>query len=295
MIKRIPRKLLLPYLALGYGVIALSMSGLFVRWSEAAGPVTSFYRMAAATLLLLPVILLHLRKQGVPRPIWLLFPMLGGLFSALDHGVWSTAVQNTRIANAMLLNNIAPLWVALFSALVWRERLVLRFWLGLLVTLAGMAVVVGGDMLLSPELNHGNQLALLSSFFYAGYFLFTRRGRANLDPLTYVWFANLFAAISLLGITQALALPMRGFGAATWLVFLAAALVAQVGGYFALAYALGHLPASVVAITMIAQPVLSALMAIPLTGENLGIGQWMGVLAVLAGIYLVNISRVETV
>jgi drug/metabolite transporter (DMT)-like permease len=295
MMQRVPRKVLLPYLALGYGVIALSMSGLFVRWSEAAGPVTSFYRMAAATLLLLPVILLHLRKQGTLRPIWLLFPMLGGMFSALDHGVWSTAVQNTRIANAMLLNNIAPLWVALFSALVWRERLILRFWLGLLVTLAGMAVVVGGDMLLSPELNRGNQLALLSSFFYAGYFLVTRRGRVSLDPLTYVWFANLFAALSLLGITQAMALPMGGFGPTTWLVFLVAALVAQVGGYFALAYALGHLPASVVSITMIAQPVLSALLAIPFTGENLGAAQWLGVLAVLAGIYLVNISRVETV
>jgi drug/metabolite transporter (DMT)-like permease len=146
-------------------------------------------------------------------------------------------------------------------------------------------------MLFSPQMNMGNSLALLSSLFYAGYFLMTRRGRSNLDPLTYLWFANLFAALTLLVFTRVLALPMSGFNTTTWLVFLAAAIVSQIGGYFALAYALGHLPASVVSTTMIAMPVLSALLAIPFTGENLAAGQWTGVVAVLGGIYLVNFSR----
>ena len=64
------------------------------------------------------------------------------------------------------------------------------------------------------------------------------------------------------------------------------------GGYFSIAYALGHLPASVVSPTMVLQPVLTALLAIPLTGENLSPLQWMGGLAaVVGGIYLVNISQ----
>jgi hypothetical protein len=61
------KKQILPYLALAYGVLSLSFSGLFVRWSQAPGPVTSFYRMTTATLLMLPVILVHLRRQGMPR------------------------------------------------------------------------------------------------------------------------------------------------------------------------------------------------------------------------------------
>ena len=70
-------------------------------------------------------------------------------------------------------------------------------------------------------------------------------------------------------------------------------LVAQIGGYFSVAYALGHLPASVVSPTMILQPVLSALLAIPFTGEMLAPVQWLGGLAVIGGIYMVNISRGE--
>lgn len=289
------KKQILPYLALSYGILSLSFSGLFVRWSQAPGPVTSFYRMATATLLLLPVILVYLRRQGMPRLRWLIFPMLGGLFTGLDHGTWSTAILSTRIANATLLNNIAPLWVVLFAALVWHEKLSRRFWLALLITLSGMAMVVGIDLFLAPSMNLGNLLAVLSSLFYGAYFLITQRGRTRLDPLIYVWFVDLFAALSLLGINLSLGLPLSGFDTTTWLVFLTAALIAQVGGYFAIAYALGHLPASVVSPSMMGQPVLSALLAIPFTGENLAPMQWLGGLAVVIGIYLVNISRSKTI
>ena len=282
---------MLPYLALAYGIFSLSLSGLYVRWSQAEGPVTSFYRMLAAAIILTPIVLLRNRRRGFPPWAGIIFPILGGLFTALDHGTWSTSVLNTRIANAMLLNNIAPLWVALFAALVWRERLSARFWTGLLVTLAGMAVVVGGDLFFAPSLNRGNLLAVISSLFYAAFFLITQRGRRWMDPLTYVWLVDIFAVIALLGINTALRYPMSGFDTPTWIVFVVAAVVSQIGGYFSIAYALGHLPASVVSPSMVAQPVLSALIAIPLTGENLSPLQWLGALAVVAGIFLVNVSR----
>ena len=73
-----------------------------------------------------------------------------------------------------------------------------------------------------------------------------------------------------------------------YLVFLAAAVVSQLIGYFSIGYALGHVPASLVAPTMVAQPVLTMFLAIPLTGELPLPGQWLGALAVVAGIYLVN-------
>ncbi len=285
----------LPYIALTYGILALSMSGLYVRWSQAPGPVTSFYRMLAATLILAPIVGLHWRRRGFPGWAGIVFPILGGLFTALDHATWSTAVLNTRIANAMLLNNIAPLWVALVAALAWRERLSARFWMGLLVTLGGMAVVVGGDLLLAPSMNRGNFLAVVSSLFYAGFFLVTQRGRVRMDPLTYVFLVDIFATISLLGVNTTMQNPLSGFDTNTWIVFVIAAIISQIGGYFSIAYALGHLPASVVSPSMVAQPVISALIAIPLTGENLSLPQWLGALAVVMGIFLVNISRREAV
>jgi drug/metabolite transporter (DMT)-like permease len=84
---------------------------------------------------------------------------------------------------------------------------------------------------------------------------------------------------------------LTGYSPRTYLVFLAAALLPQLTGYLAMGYALGHLPASVVSPTMLGQPVLTALLAIPLLGENLQPVQWIGGLVVIAGIYLVHRGR----
>jgi drug/metabolite transporter (DMT)-like permease len=86
-------------------------------------------------------------------------------------------------------------------------------------------------------------------------------------------------------------MPITGYPVQSYVAFLGAALLSQTGGYLAVGYALGHLPASIVAPTMLGQPVVTALLAIPLLGEALGKGQIIGGLAVLAGIYLVHASR----
>jgi drug/metabolite transporter (DMT)-like permease len=282
---------ILPYLALVSGILALSLSSLFVRWADAPGAVTSFYRMAVASLVFLVI---FARQPAAARRIerrWLFLPLLGGLFTALDHATWATAINYTRVANATLMNNLAPLWVALVAFLIWRERLSVQFWLGLVMAIGGAALVLGSDFLARPQLNSGNLLAVLSSLFYAAYFLTTQRGRAHFSTLTYVFLITAVSSLILLGANLLLGNPLWGYNTPTLLAFLGAGLISQVIGYFSVGYALGHLPASLVSPTMIAQPVLTALMAIPLAGEPLLPPQWIGGLIVLSGIYLVNLSR----
>jgi drug/metabolite transporter (DMT)-like permease len=86
-------------------------------------------------------------------------------------------------------------------------------------------------------------------------------------------------------------MPITGYPLQSYLAFIGAALVSQAGGYLAVGYALGHLPASLVAPTMLGQPVVTALLAIPLLGESLTSSQVIGGAAVLAGIYIVHTSR----
>ncbi len=278
----------LAYLALVGGILALSLSSLFVRWAEAAGTVTSFYRMALAMLVLLPFYWKQKERPLRSQPGLILLVAAGGTLSAMDHAVWSTALGFTRIANATLLNNIAPLWVALVAFLFWKERLSGRFWLGLVLTLAGAGVVFGNDLINDPHLGRGDLLAIISSLFYAGFYLVTQRARQQLNTLSYIWPVCVTASLVLLVVNLIVGNPLGGYSPATYLSFLGAGLISQVFGYFAIGFALGHLPAALVAPTMIAQPVITALLAIPLAGEGLLPAQWLGGLTVLTGIYLVN-------
>jgi drug/metabolite transporter (DMT)-like permease len=283
---------ILPYLALIMGIICLSFSAMFGKWANAPGPVIGFYRIGIATLILLPVFLYRNRKNGVKFPMAiLLFPILGGIFTALDHGTWNSSLRYTSAANATLLGNTAPLWVALFAWLVFRQKLRGLFWVGLAFALAGAAIVLGSDFIRHPSIGLGDMLALAAGVFYAGYFIVTERGRQKMDTLSYVWMVDLIAAFTLLLISLGMRMPLTGYPPQSYLAFLGAALVSQVGGYLSIGYALGHLPASIVAPTLIGQPVVTALLAIPLLGEALHTEQWIGGLVVLLGIYLVHRSR----
>jgi len=265
---------------------------MFGKWANAPGPVIGFYRIGLATIILLPVFLFRKNKNGVNFPVAILiFPILGGIFTALDHGTWNSSLRFTSAANATLLGNTAPLWVALFARLVFREKLRGLFWAGLAFALAGAVIVLGSDFIRHPSIGMGDMLALAAGVFYAGYFLVTERGRQKLDTLSYVWLVDLVAAFTLLLICLAMRMPLTGYPPQSYMAFLGAAIVSQVGGYLAIGYALGHLSASVVSPTLIGQPVVTALLAIPLLGEALHTEQWIGGLVVLVGIYLVHRSR----
>lgn len=286
-------KILWAYSTLFAGILCLSLSSLFVRWANAPGVVTSFYRMTLATLVMSPLLVIQAKRQGSTASgkwAWaaLLPAVLGGLFTSLDHATWSTSIGFTRVANATLLNNTAPIWVALFAYFVFKEKLQKFFWLGLALTMAGAIAMLASDLLSHPILGWGDLLALGSGVFYAAYFLVTQRARRQLNVFVYMAVVDLVACLCLLFFCLVFGQPLSGYSWQTYLVFVGAALISQVGGYLSLSYALGYLPAFVVAPTMIAQPVLTALLAIPLLGEGLAPVQWLGGLAVLGGIALVN-------
>jgi len=265
---------------------------MFGKWANAPGPVIGFYRIGLATIILLPVFIYRKQKHAVKFPmVILLLPILGGIFTALDHGTWNSSLRYTSAANATLLGNTAPLWVALFAWLIFRQKLRGLFWVGLAFALTGAVIVLGSDFIRHPSIGMGDMLAIAAGVFYAGYFLVTERGRQKLDTLSYVWLVDLIAAVTLLVISMGMKLPLTGYPTQTYLAFLGAALVSQVGGYLSIGFALGHLPASIVAPTLIGQPVVTALLAIPLLGEALRTEQWIGGLVVLVGIYLVHRSR----
>ena len=283
-------KSILAYIALGAGVLALSFSAMFVRWANAPGPITAFYRLFFSIFLLFPFFLARARHNPAvqSRSIW--FPILAGVFTACDLALWTSSLSYTTAANATLLGNTAPLWVALGAWLILKQKLTNAFWRGLSITLVGAALIMGTDFILHPRFGVGDLMATFTGFFYGGYYLITERSRAQFDSVIHIWFVGIGASLTLFVINIILQNPFTGFDNATWLIFLASAIVSQLIGYMALAYALGHLPASIVAPTMVLQPVVTAILAIPLLNEIPTIWQGIGGAIALVGIYVVNRS-----
>lgn len=290
-----PSKKFFPYIALAVGITALSLSAMFVRWADAPGPVTAFYRVLISTVLFIPFFIQRQKTSAPLQMNWAWLPLLAGFFTALDFATWNTGVKFTTAAKATLLGNTSPLWVALIALLFLQEKLRGSFWLGLLLSLLGATLVVGANFAEDLTINIGDVLASAAAIFYALYQLTTQRGRKFLDPFRYTWLVGLSATISLFIINLVLGNPFTGYTQNTWLVFWATAIVSQMIGYLSISYALGHLPASIVSPTLIGQPILTAVLAIPLLNEIPTLMQCLGGVIALIGIFIVNRSHQSTI
>lgn len=285
------------YLALAVGIFCIAWSAIFVRWAGVTGSASAFYRVLVATLVLVPCRLWRGGRTPLNRRAVML-SVLAGVFFAFDLALFNGAVLRTSAANATLLGNNTPVIVGLCSWLIFGKRPRSVFWAGLILALIGSAtialgsifrhVATGAPTLTVSSLGSGDAMAITASVFFAAYLMSIERVRSGMDTLTLTTLAVGASTATLLLLCVWLRVPLWGYAPRSWLTLAALGLVSQVGGYLAITYALGHLPATVTSVGLLAQAPLTALLAIPLLGEPLAATQAIGGVMVLAGIYVVN-------
>ncbi len=279
-------------MALVFGMLGISMSAIFIKWADVPGPISGFYRMLIATSIIALPFARHAKSQGPFSRRHLAIAALAGLFFAGDVASFGTAVLITSAASATLLGNTAPLWVGVGAMVVFRETLPPAFWVGLLIAMFGVFSIIGQDFVANPHLGAADLLGLVSGFCYGMFLLATERARLRLPSLASWWVSSAASLAGLFVLSMAMGFPLIGYSPTALWNLVALALVTQVGGWLSLNYALGHLRASVVAPTLLAQPVLTAIIAIPLLNQPLGQVQVIGGALVLSGIFIVH--RIKT-
>ena len=276
------------YAALLVAIAGVSWSAILVRWADVPGVVSAFYRVLIAAAVLVPWRLL----RGSTRPVdarAAATAVAGGVFFALDIALWNTSVMHTGAAVASILGNNTPVFVGILTWLVLGKRPRRSFWIGLSLSLAGcLTIMVKPSAGGAPITMYGNLMAIGGSAFFAAYLLTTERVRQSMDTLTFNTLAIAGSTVTLLLMCVALRLPLTGYPPQAWAAMAALGLVSQLAAYYALVYALGHLPATITSVGLLAQVPSTAFLAWLLLGEPLTALQIAGAAVVLAGIYVVN-------
>ncbi len=300
--KSTKNRLLRGYIALVIGTLALSLSPILVKAVDAPTVVTSFYRMFIPAVLLSFYVPFRKENQNEisERPNnlfpFIFLPIIAGAVSGTDHGLWSIALAKTSVSNATVLNAIAPVWIALFSLIFLHEKFGIKFWIGLAMAMTGMVFMSGKGMdFFRTGFNEGDRYALLSSFFYCGYFMFTQLGRRYFSVLKQMWISDLACAATLFIFCRVLGHPLTGYSRSAWIGFIMTAFLCQIVGYYALTYALGILPASIVGPTDELHSVISSLLAIPVFHEYLSLHQIIGCIGIVTGVTLINQGKIQQI
>lgn len=290
-------------LALGIAILAVSTASIFIRLAQEDAPSITIaaLRLSFATLLLAPPTLVRNRAELASlSKRHLTLALISGFFLAVHFATWISSLQYTTVTSSVVIVSTGPLWVALLSPFVLRERLgsgaivglSLALFGGLIIAAGGSCSVLGGFHCAgfdsTPEGTNlwGNVLALFGAWAVTGYLLIGRHLRSTVSLAPYILLAYGSGAVVLLItaiLTHTLVLDLP---AQTYLWILLLALIPQLIGHSTYNWALKYLAAAAVAVTTLGEPVGSAVLAFFILHERPGALVLTGAVFILAGIFV---------
>jgi drug/metabolite transporter (DMT)-like permease len=274
-------------LVLGVGVAAVSSAAVLIREAEAPTIAIGAYRLGLASLPLIALAALR-RGRGIPaRDGALLFMVLSGIFLALHFGFWIASVKQTSILTSVVLVTTTPLFIGIAGGPLLGERPGRTVWLALAVAALGTLIMVSEDIDAGGDTLEGDMLALLGAVFAAGYMMTGRRVLgAGSRWLPYITVTYCTAAVALLAAALVSGEALSGYSASTWALLVALAVVPQLIGHTAVNRSLGRLPAIVVSLAILGEPVGATVLAAVFLGEQPTFMQLAGGMVVLTGVAL---------
>nr|WP_313809078.1 DMT family transporter [Sphingobium sp.] len=265
--------------------IILPLGPVLVRLSDVGPVAAAFWRLTIALpfLLLLGFPGLRAAKPGA-RDYGAM--LLAGLFFAADLAAWHLGIPLTKVTNATIFGNMSGLMLPLWGLLVLRQAPRPMQALALMLAAAGAAVMMGGSYELSPRYLRGDLLCLLAGALYTAYLLVVQGMRRRLDSWSVLAGSSLTGALPLL--LLALWLGERVLPG-NWTPVVALALSSQLIGQGLLTYAIAWFPPLVLGLSLLLQPVVSALLGWMLFHELLTAPDLIGAAAVGVALVLVRL------
>ena len=274
------------WIVLLVGVVALSWAAPLIRLADAPPLVVASLRMTFAALPLLALSGLRRREELSllrRRDVGLL--LLAGLALAAHFGFWVASLQDTSIAASTAIVATQPLIVGLGAWLWLRERPTGALFVAIAIAGLGALLLAGSDLGDGVSLR-GDAFAALGAVFASIYLIAGRRVRAKLSNVSYAALVNAIAALALLGALAASGESLLGWGAGAYVFIVLLALVPQLIGHGSLTWALGSLPAAVVAVAVLGEPVGATAIGATLLDETPTLLEALGCALLLAGVYV---------
>jgi drug/metabolite transporter (DMT)-like permease len=287
-------------LVLCLALIGISFAGPLVRLSHSHPLAIAIWRLGFS----LVIIAIALIATGSWRQ-WrrldrsgLLIAVGAGTMLAFHFWTWNASIGLTTVAASVVLVNMQPALVALLSAGWLREPPSRRQWLGIGIAMAGAFVVALPDVAsgshdTSGRALLGDVLALIGAATAACYFVAGRKLRSTLDIWPYVAVVYGTCFVVLLALAAVVHAPVLGQPPREFAIFIALAIGPMLFGHTGLNWALKYLPAYVVNLTLLGEPVGATVLAAILPGirEVPGVATLMGGVLILAGIYVTARAR----
>jgi drug/metabolite transporter (DMT)-like permease len=277
-------------LIVGFAIVAVSFAAILIRLCTAPTAVIAAYRLWFSSLMLLPVFVLKGKGCSVtPRQV--VFCSIAGAFLSLHFLLWIESLSLTTVANSVVLVTTSPVFGAVFAWLFLRERIGRRTLVAIILCVAGSLIIGRRGASLGAENLRGDVYAILGAAAFGAQFVVARSVRRTMGLLEYVFITYTASALILIAVALLRGDSLTGLGSANYLWLFLLALGPQVFGHSSLNWALKYLAAPKVAVSILGEPVGSAILAWLFFSEVPGYGLFIGGALILCGVYLALTER----
>ena len=282
-----------PMIMIVVGVMGISLSSIFVKYSQAPSAVTAAWRLLWTVVFLTPVVLgKHLvRRELLCTPqkmLWL--SILSGLFLAIHFVLWFESLQHTSVASSTTIVCTEVIWVCLGFCLFLKGKLSRKAAAAIAVTLLGSVLIACSDSGSGGQL-YGDILALLAAIAVAVYTLIGRIVREKLSTTVYTYIVYSACALVLAVTCLMQGESLVSYGWSAVIVGLLLSLFSTILGHSIFSWCLKYFTPSFVSASKLCEPVVAAILAGFLFGELPGWLQVMGGALILGGVLWY--SRIE--
>ncbi len=271
------------------GAIFISFSSSWVAWSQVDPLVSAFYRVFFGSLILGLACLVKKELHRISLKA-LLYCALCGLCFAGDLYCWHVSIIYVGPGLASILGNFQVFVLTIISLLFFGQPLRILFIVSLVLAFLGLFLIIGIDWdSLSEQYRLGVYFGLLTALFYAIFILSLRQiQRLNRD-ITFIYLLLLVSIASsivlgplVLVAGQTFAIPTL----ASLISLVCLALFSQSIGWAYITRGLPNVIPSLAGLVLLLQPALAFIWDVLFFGRPTTAVQWLGVLVVLAAIYL---------
>jgi len=256
-----------PFWVLAFALLGISFAGPLVRLSHADPVVIAIWRLGFSLVIVAGFLFAtgewrEWRKLSASQ---FGLAVAGGIFLALHFWAWNASIHLTTIAASVSLVSLQPAVVAGISALLLRESPTSRQLVGIAIAIAGAFVIAAPDLAggWAPSGNQsllGNLLAASAAVTAALYYTIGRHLRASFSIWAYVGIVYAAAFVTLLVIAFTRSIPLGPQPPNELLIFAGLALGPMLLGHTGMNWALKFLPAYVVNLTVLGEPVGATLL-----------------------------------
>lgn len=281
------RTIVNPYFALIVGVIAVSASAIFVKFSDAPSGVIAFYRLLFSVLFMLPVFLMKYVKELalISGRDWL-YAILAGVFLSFHFILWFESLNYTSVASSTVLVTLQPLFAFVGTFLFFKERFTLKAILCAVAAIVGSVIISWGDFQVSGTALFGDILALLACALVTAYLMFGQSVRKRISLVTYTFVVYSISSIVLLLYVFIVGESLYPYPKNEWLNFILLALIPTLLGHSLFNWAIKWISTSVISMAILFEPIGATILAYYLLSEKVLFTQVLGGSVVIVGISL---------